>query len=277
MYGLSEKWWVYWTLSVFLLSGATSYGQTPTPSELANKPKHKNAVPNKNAASDQRGTEQSPLVVKILPSPSSDIPANDTGNEKHNDTPQGGWNREEWWSDHIVEIILAVATVLLWVATRDLVRGAEKTAERQLRAYIAVKEDATNAVKDIEMPNGGHALEIRMLMKNVGQTPAFKLTQWTSAKVDRETISLPGQDHEPDQGIYMPPGVEMCFVTRIDTPWTTEMLAMETGDGMCLHIWGEINYRDIFNVTRFVKFRFIKKEGDTGKELEFYRQGNDAN
>jgi hypothetical protein len=44
----------------------------------------------------------------------------------------------------IFTIILAVATIFLGSATRDLVRGADATAERQLRAYIAHE------------PNGAH-------------------------------------------------------------------------------------------------------------------------
>jgi len=32
--------------------------------------------------------------------------------------------------------LLAVVTALLWWATRDLVRGAEATAKKQLRAYV---------------------------------------------------------------------------------------------------------------------------------------------
>ena len=36
--------------------------------------------------------------------------------------------------------ILAFGSVCLWLATRRLVRGAEDTAERQLRAYVLSKE-----------------------------------------------------------------------------------------------------------------------------------------
>src|SRR5205823_3382553 len=35
-------------------------------------------------------------------------------------------------------VILALSTIFLWVATRDLVKDARNTAERELRAYIAV-------------------------------------------------------------------------------------------------------------------------------------------
>ena len=38
-------------------------------------------------------------------------------------------------------LVLAFATVMLWLSTRDLVIDAEKTAERQLRAYLYVDLD----------------------------------------------------------------------------------------------------------------------------------------
>lgn len=132
MYGEHRGRLPYWTLSISLLCAVPLYGQTPTPGELAQKPKQQSTAPQRNPTIDQRGTENSPLLIKIIPTPSIEPPAN----EKQSDAPKVWWNREEWWSEHIVEILLAVATVLLWIATRELVRGAEKTAERQLRAYI---------------------------------------------------------------------------------------------------------------------------------------------
>ena len=51
----------------------------------------------------------------------------------------------EWLHEHgeaviaLFTVILGIATWLLWRSTRALVEGAEKTAERQLRAYVFVK------------------------------------------------------------------------------------------------------------------------------------------
>lgn len=248
MYGVSKKWWVYWTLSVSLLCGASSYGQTPTPSELANKPKHKNAAPNKNAPPDQRGTEQSPLVVKILPSPSSDIPTNDTANEKHNDAPQGWWNREEWWSEHIVEIILAVATVLLWIATRDLVRGAEKTAERQLRAYIGIKEGHM-AIKD------GNKLSGIIVMKNSGQTPAYNVKAWciTGVFEPNEPISFRQAETKVMYGdIGCKGSIHLTISSKVYPPEKIASIKSKTHPTFA---WGRVTYRDVFMKDWETEFR----------------------
>src|SRR5215207_3972459 len=49
----------------------------------------------------------------------------------------------------------------LWVATRSLVRGAEDTAARQLRAYVVVEP--------------GAIFEIQPIIVNAGQTPAYEV------------------------------------------------------------------------------------------------------
>jgi hypothetical protein len=56
------------------------------------------------------------------------------------------WRTPEWWTVvftgwlTIFTLGLAIYTARLWGATRRLVEGAEDTAERQLRAYVFVKE-----------------------------------------------------------------------------------------------------------------------------------------
>ena len=43
----------------------------------------------------------------------------------------------------ITDTLLVLFTFTLWWATRDLVKGAEATAERELRAYISVEPGQT--------------------------------------------------------------------------------------------------------------------------------------
>src|SRR6187431_2243000 len=81
-----------------------------------------------------------------------------------------------YWLGHVLEgygeaviavftIVLAFATGLLWKATRELVRGAEKTAERQLRAYVLPEKAVLTNISDAEPRYIFNA-------KNYGQTPA---------------------------------------------------------------------------------------------------------
>jgi hypothetical protein len=66
---------------------------------------------------------------------------------------------------------MVLVTGGLWKATRDLVKGAEKTAERQLRAYLTAK--AGNIIH--ERRSDGWWLEWHPEITNVGQTPAYRV------------------------------------------------------------------------------------------------------
>jgi hypothetical protein len=67
--------------------------------------------------------------------------------------------------------LLFLATVALWLATRNLVRGAERTSEQQLRAYVYTE---TTPLR-LDQANLG----VETLIKNSGQTPAYEVRSWT--------------------------------------------------------------------------------------------------
>lgn len=73
-------------------------------------------------------------------------------------------------------LVLAVGTLFLWLATKRLVRGAEKTAQAQLRAYVGVDAAAIEGF-------GTDAARIRITIKNAGQTPAHDLVSWMGIKI----------------------------------------------------------------------------------------------
>jgi hypothetical protein len=66
--------------------------------------------------------------------------------------------------------VLAIATPFLYLATRALVKGGEKNAERQLRAYVLVTGKGL-VEQSAEEERLIHQFEIR----NTGLTPAYKL------------------------------------------------------------------------------------------------------
>jgi hypothetical protein len=44
------------------------------------------------------------------------------------------------WPMFVATLVLAIATIGLWLATRDLVKDAKHTAEQQLRAYVFLRD-----------------------------------------------------------------------------------------------------------------------------------------
>jgi hypothetical protein len=74
-----------------------------------------------------------------------------------------------------VTSLLFFATLALWLATRRLVKGAEQTAERQLRAYVwAITENSPSLDAD--------PFETRTHINNAGATPAYKVHSWGEIK-----------------------------------------------------------------------------------------------
>jgi hypothetical protein len=100
-----------------------------------------------------------------------------------------------WWRnppDRFAFLLVAftaglfAATVALWYATRDLVRGAEETAERQLRAYIVVTQGS------VTVPKSNDAINIYIQIKNTGQTPAYEFSTWLDGGVfPNEVVPFP--------------------------------------------------------------------------------------
>lgn len=75
-------------------------------------------------------------------------------------------------------IALFLATCALWWSTRRLVKGAEDTAKRQLRAYIHVPStELTIHPEEI----GGWTANVTI--KNFGQTPAYNMTTKVERKI----------------------------------------------------------------------------------------------
>jgi hypothetical protein len=71
--------------------------------------------------------------------------------------------------------VLAFATVMLWLSTRDLVIDAEKTAERRLRAYLYVDLDIETSDLQHNL-DGSSIFKLSPAVKVFGITPAAALS-----------------------------------------------------------------------------------------------------
>jgi hypothetical protein len=150
-------------------------------------------------------------------------------------------------TDTLVAVFTALlffATLLLFFATRALVLGAEKTAERQLRAYVFAQVDCLKRVDN--------DWRCDITIKNSGQTPAYKMTQ----KIRSEVLKDPTEKNfdfkatPPDESkSSMAPGGTITASVKIEPP---DQLAK----GEYLYVFGEIHYLDAFDKERHTKFRF---------------------
>jgi hypothetical protein len=172
--------------------------------------------------------------------------------------------------------LLFVATFFLWIATRSLVRGADKTAERQLRAYVFIEDCIFN-----EHPAGGW--HIHLMVKNSGQTPAYDVVikaerEIGPAKPDDVLLPLSGQI-ETQSKVSVAPGkiatsMYPCNWDHCDLPPGIESWNLARQNRKRAYLWGRIDYVT-FGVPRFTTFQMVNHFGQVAS-FSICQNGNDA-
>jgi hypothetical protein len=151
-----------------------------------------------------------------------------------------------------VTLILGAATAFLYLATRALVRGADDTAQRQLRAYISIIIAEATFFED-------RPFTVRIVFKNSGKTPAYRVRQRTVPFIGPFPLAtfpkvvvgkLFGNDMGPDGAITIGPA-------SIEIPLTKEEIAEFIAGSLAVYAVGELQFVDAFKEARFVRFRLV--------------------
>ena len=156
-------------------------------------------------------------------------------------------------------VILGTATGFLWKATRELVHGAEKTAERQLRAYVLVELEEVAFIHNQRHRNSA---AVSIQIKNFGKTPAYDLTHTAIA----DFVALPPMVYPFDFGrkwsspIVLGPGATMKIIASLDREMSSDEMKMWADKSKTIFAFGQISYRDTFRQKQFTDFRLF----DTG-------------
>ena len=149
------------------------------------------------------------------------------------------------------EWLLFAATMGLWWATWRLVRSAEKTAERQLRAYVLVTNITVSGVATDATPTAD------IIIRNSGQTPAYDVEVCIAVGlIDYPPTSGPGDDDGEVVGSVVVLGPQSEFRVPgqlIGQLSFSQYLAINSG-AQAIHIIGEIKYRDAFGIARHTNF-----------------------
>ena len=237
---------------------------------------------------NQRGTESSPAFVKVLPGEKS---AAELQHEKYQYLEKPTLEKGVAWGTialAVVTAILAFFTYGLWsdarksanrnmADMRDSINEAVRSANamellarnsaesvatlkevtaKQMRAYLmvvigtAVYQDRANGLK----------FEAKPFVVNTGHTPAHKVAFKVKAAILPGTLPLdfnfPLLDHFMAGGVIGPQqnrvisGVvdDFCDDAAVDD------IKHAKGDGKVLHVWGIVQYEDIFNVPHYTRF-----------------------
>lgn len=142
-------------------------------------------------------------------------------------------------------LVLAVGTLFLWLATRHLVRGTEKTAGQQLRAYLSIE------VKR----HGAHNLtpQFNLFSKNCGRTPAYNGIYWVDIKVRESPLGsdLITQEEKTIYRFELPPTGGFS-VWQFNDDNIASLCARQSDE----FNRGKIDFVDAFDKPHWLKFRF---------------------
>ncbi len=179
-------------------------------------------------------------------------------------------------------IILGIATAALYQATRDLVKGDEDTAKRQLRAYVAVKiGPVTNFGPDTEA-------QITIAFQNYGQTPAIDLRancilfprQYPLREKEDLTIPVDQkliQVTKEGRGVTLHPR-DVYFGSVLKREINQGVYqGIKSGEIIRLYAFGQVDYKDIFGVLHWTHFCYsFHGEGPTIPNWEACPRYNDT-
>jgi hypothetical protein len=238
-------------LMLFAVSSSDSWGQS------ARQPsKQESKSPQQNSTPDNRGTEQAPIVVKILPAEQTKEKPDDTKN-KASEHWFDGWSL----SDKIA-VVASIVAFLQFIALIATVYVMRRTAQRQLRAYVFV-----DTVYVSNVAEGDGIPEAHVAIKNFGQTPAYKFVNITGFAID---------NYPPPAAIELTvPNSEFNeLITRTNlgptqsevsiTNWGPGKRVISDGERKALadgkriiFVYGEIRYVDAFGNPKWTKYRFM--------------------
>ena len=186
------------------------------------------------------------------------------------------WNLSNFFDHHegtvigVATIFLALITAFLWDATRDLVHGAERTAEKQLRAYLHVDKCVVAVTPD-------QSIRQYVSIRNFGQTPAYKCYYRIQFWVWNNLATVPdfeSFDKMPATAVLAPEGfIEADLSFDIIKGQEAVNVLKGAAD---LYVWGVIFYTDAFGVDRQTNFR-MKYHFRKNSEAGFFRPTNEGN
>lgn len=242
--------------------GATS--NPPTLAAESGKQEQKQSAKKKEETnSDKRGIQGSPLVVEIY--------------DAHEDEKIHNENLIAYSTVvlAIVTTLLALFTFRLWKSTGKLVIGAEKTAKRQLRAYVMIPQVT---IKNITQQDGIVSQFVYIEAKNFGQTPATHCTYWVELSANefplKNVLKKTASTKDSGVGVIAPSDT---FTIRTKIPLLSNGNEIH-GGRYALYVYGEFSYNDAFGGVQTTDFRFMRngKGWTSDGEMDMCEEGNEV-
>jgi hypothetical protein len=150
------------------------------------------------------------------------------------------------------EVLLVFATVLLVLVTKALVDGSKESAERQLRAYVHIRN-----VRISEM-NSGNNPKIEVFVRNYGQTPARRITNTYNCREMKQPIEreFALDKLQMVELADLAPRAETRSTTNYPFPRWGPIKPVLLNKTVVFYVWGRVDYYDVFEQHRWTEYRF---------------------
>ena len=183
------------------------------------------------------------------------------------------------WSAAIIAlftVILGFATWALWGATRNLVKGADETAQHQLRGYLGIENTSLNL-----FPPNNESFSV-VTIKNFGRTPMKKLqVTWRLWLENVQTREILSEIRAQEESGYLAPAQTLTFFMHEFPVVTPEQSAMYNAGTISFKMTGRIDCFDVFGAKRWLKFGtnlHVRIHGQTRRSIhENIDSENDCN
>lgn len=212
---------------------------------------------------DRRGTEQSPLIIKTIPTPKTEEEANREAEERQNKLST------DWWMVRFNGLLALFALLqFIWITrqvvwmrrsfatsetsasaardaadtARQTVQTMQDTAERQLRAYIGITMAGMNL--------DGQSLIVRTAVQNTGLTPAYNVRVGTGFSVFEPPPHIPTFPDVDTFTNYAILGATTPLEVgaRSRENFTPDTIAPVINGTRPAYYWGIVNYSDVFGI-----------------------------
>jgi hypothetical protein len=165
-----------------------------------------------------------------------------------------------WGLSDKIAVIASIVAFLQFAALVSTVFVMIRYGRRQLRAYVFPENVGISEGTMLDPPQPARANfpGMGMLIKNCGETPAYKVVSWANIAVipvrDEQTLVAPAEI--PDQfSNTLGSGSTFNKFLWLDRPLTGIEIADIAIGVRAIYWYGRIEYRDAFNKARFTNFR----------------------
>jgi hypothetical protein len=170
-------------------------------------------------------------------------------------------------------VVTAMATATAAWYTREEWKSSVDNGRRQLRAYV-FPEQASLLWQGVGKPT-----VVEIVIKNSGQTPAYRLSTATKVFVsDRPLQTDPQVPAMPPNHSVVPPAGSYALSVTMDQQLTGDQLKAIQKGSQAIYAIGEIAYEDAFGECRMTRFRFFYSGAgaDNGAriDLAYLDEGN---